>query len=87
MPVYKERAFELEASIVDQSRRPVPLIEPCEFKILLFTTEVPPKVMKINTNGDKIMRGTTEISVTVNSSKVHFRKIVIKEVTSHFRNG
>jgi hypothetical protein len=87
MPVYKERAFSLDANIVDRNLRFAPLADPCDFKIMLFTTEVPPKVMKINTSGDKIMRGTTEISLARNTYKVNFSKIVIKEVTSHFRNG
>jgi hypothetical protein len=64
-----------------------PLADPCDFKIMLFTTEVPPKAMKINTSGDKIMRGTTELSLARSAVKMHFTKIVIKEVTSHFRNG
>ena len=43
--------------------------------------------MKISTSGDKIMRGRTEISLLRNQFHVYFDRIVIKEVTSHFRNG
>jgi hypothetical protein len=87
MPVYKERAFALTINILDSQGEYAPLTEPCNFKIMLFTTEVPPKVMKVNTSGDKIMRGTSEISLSRNQYNLQFNKIVIKEVTSHFRNG
>jgi len=87
MPLYKERAFTLNANIKNTSNQFVPLQEPCDFNIMLFTTEVPPKIMKISTSGDKIMRGTTEISLSRNQFHVFFSRIVIKEVTSHFRNG
>jgi hypothetical protein len=66
MPVYKERAFSLEVHVVDSSEKYAPLIDPCDFKIMLFTTEAPPKVLKVNTSGDKIMRGTTEVSLARN---------------------
>jgi hypothetical protein len=64
--VYKERSFSLDVNIVDQHEKLAPLPEACDFKILLFTTEVPPKVMKVNTCGDKIMRGTTELNLSQN---------------------
>jgi hypothetical protein len=83
-PAYKERAFSLSARVVDMQGNPTALQQPTFFKIFLFTTESPPKMLKINTSGDKIMRGTIE---TESSNLVHFHKIVIKEVTSHFRNG
>lgn len=83
-PAYKERAFPLLAQIVDKDGNNATLPSSVFFKILLFTTESPPKLMKTNTGGDKIMRGTVEIETT---SALLFRKIVIKEVTSHFRNG
>ncbi|CAG9315568.1 unnamed protein product [Blepharisma stoltei] len=83
-PVFKERAFTLTAQIVDLQGNEVQLADHVQFKIMLFTSENPPKVLTINTSGDKIMRGTVEVE---SSSQIVFSKIVIKEVTSHFRNG
>ena len=83
-PAYKERAFSMMLEIVDNSNEKVSMPIPLHFKIMLFTTESPPKLLKVNTSGDKIMRGTIEVE---SSGVVFFRKIVIKEVTSHFRNG
>ena len=83
-PAYKERAFSLMLEVIDQNGIRANMPIPVNFKIMLYTTESPPKLMKVNTSGDKIMRGTVE---TESSGMVFFRKIVIKEVTSHFRNG
>jgi hypothetical protein len=70
--------------IVDGKGERVNMTAAINFKIMLFTTESPPKLMKVNTSGDKIMRGTVEVE---SNGVVLFRKIVVKEVTSHFRNG
>lgn len=83
-PAYKERAFQMVAQIVDKCGNKVTLPNMVSFAIMLFTTESPTKSLKLNTSGDKIMRGTTEVETT---SELLFRKVVIKEVTSHFRNG
>ncbi|CAG9321658.1 unnamed protein product [Blepharisma stoltei] len=83
-PAYKERAFQVVAQIVDAEGNKVTLPNMVSFNIMLFTTESPTKSLKVNTSGDKIMRGTTEVEAT---SELVFRKVVIKEVTSHFRNG
>lgn len=83
-PAFKEKAFSMILQIVDNEGQKVVLPNIVGFTIMLFTTESPPKLMKINTSGDKIMRGTSDAD---GNSTVLFRKIVIKEVTSHFRNG
>lgn len=83
-PAYKERAFSLMLEIVDKNEVKVNMPIPVNFKIMLFTTESPPKLLKVNTSGDKIMRGTVEVE---SNGVVLFKKIVIKEVTSHFRKG
>ena len=83
-PAYKERAFSLLLQIVDKNGGKATLANSASFSILLFTTESPPKLLKVNTSGDKVMRGTTDAD---GNSSIFFRKIVIKEVTSHFRNG
>ncbi|OMJ83396.1 hypothetical protein SteCoe_15661 [Stentor coeruleus] len=83
-PAFKEKAFSMLLKIVDNNGQNITLPTSTGFTIMLFTTESPPKLMKVNTSGDKIMRGTTDAD---GNSTVLFRKIVIKEVTSHFRNG
>lgn len=83
-PIYKERCFSVSLKIVDSSNNPVTLDKPMVFKILLYATENPPKLLTANTFGDRIMRGTLEIE---SSSEMVFKKLVIKEVTSRFRNG
>lgn len=83
-PAYKERGFSMLLQITDLEGEKTSILNNVGFSIMLFTTESPPKLMKVNTSGDKIMRGTIEADGT---STVFFRKIVIKEVTSHFRNG
>ena len=83
-PAYKERSFSLMLQIVNKMGEKVCLPESLNFKVLLFTTENPPKVIKINTSGDKILKGTTEAQ---GNSTIFFRKLAVKEVTSHFRNG
>ena len=83
-PAYKERAFSVLLHIVNAKGEKVTLPSSVAFTIMIFTTESPPKALKVNTSGDKIMRGTIE---SEGCSTVFFRKVVIKEVTSHFRNG
>ncbi|OMJ79465.1 hypothetical protein SteCoe_20522 [Stentor coeruleus] len=83
-PLYKERPFSISLKISDSSGNPVTLPKPIVFKAFLYTSESPPKLVTTNTSGDKSMRGTLEVESV---SNVLFRKIIIKEVTSHFRNG
>ncbi|OMJ75622.1 hypothetical protein SteCoe_25213 [Stentor coeruleus] len=83
-PAYKERAFSVVLNIVDSNGVKVRLRQNLVFKVMLFTADSPPKLLAINTSGDKIMRGTLEAE---GNSVVVFKKIIIKEVTSHFRNG
>lgn len=84
-PAYKERAFSLYATIVNSDTNS-PVHFPCSmnFKLMVFTAESPPKPLITNTSGDKIMRGTLD---SEGDSTIVFRKVIIKEVTSHFRNG
>mmetsp|Transcript_8679 Transcript_8679/g.8680 ORF Transcript_8679/g.8680 Transcript_8679/m.8680 type:complete len:113 (+) Transcript_8679:450-788(+) len=62
----------------------VKLSTPVHFKILLFSNENPPKLMEKTANGDKIMRGMVEVEA---DELVNYQKVVIKEVTSHYRQG
>ncbi|OMJ85979.1 hypothetical protein SteCoe_12614 [Stentor coeruleus] len=83
-PAYKERVFSLILNIVDLNGVKVHLQQNYVFKIMLYTADNPPKLLMINTSGVKIIRGTTEIE---GNSIVIFKKIVVNEVSSHFRNG
>ncbi|OMJ68145.1 hypothetical protein SteCoe_34483 [Stentor coeruleus] len=84
LPLYKERCFSVSINIVNSSGAKAVLPRPVLFKAFLYTTESPPKLVTTNTSGDKAMRGTLEVE---SDSHVLFKKIIIKEVTSHFRNG
>lgn len=84
MPAYKERSFSVLVNILDLNGNKVRLPNSVTFKIMLYTADSPPKNLSINTSGDKIMRGTLEVE---GNSVIFFKKIIIKEVTSHFRNG
>ncbi|OMJ65993.1 hypothetical protein SteCoe_37318 [Stentor coeruleus] len=83
-PAYKERTFSVLANIVDMNGNKVQLADCVKFKIMLYTADSPPKMLNLNTSGDKIMRGTLEVE---GSSSIFFKKVIVKEVTSHFRNG
>jgi hypothetical protein len=83
-PAFKEKAFSLLLQVIDCNEQPITLPSNSFFNVLLFTTESPPKALKTSMTGDKIIRGTTEVEA---SSSVLFKKIVIKEVSSHFRSG
>ncbi|OMJ72532.1 hypothetical protein SteCoe_29004 [Stentor coeruleus] len=83
-PAYKERSFSLFMQIVDTNGNKVILNENLDFSIQLFTMENPPKLLKINTSGDNILKGNI---IMQGNSTLMFRKIAIREVSSHFRNG
>lgn len=83
-PVYKERAFGLTAEVVDHTGGRVKGVA-FNCKLLLFSCERPAKLLRTNTSGDKVMHGSVEAQVT--DGLCHFPNIVIKEVTSHFKNG
>ena len=83
-PAFKEKAFSLLLQILDENGNPATLTSSTLFNVLLFTTESPPKALKTSMTGDKVIRGTTEVE---GNGSVLFKKIVIKEVSSHFRGG
>ena len=83
-PAYKERPFSLECQLCDLDGTAARLPQTILFKVSLYTTESPPKLLKNNTVGDKIMKGTTQSEST---GAIHFPKVTIKEVSSHFRNS
>jgi hypothetical protein len=83
-PAYKERAFSLTAEVIDHTGTRVSGVA-FSCKLLLFSCEQPAKLLRTNTSGDKVMHGSVEASVT--DGLCQFPNIVIKEVTSHFKNG
>ena len=83
-PAYKERAFSMLLQLIDADGKNAVLDKGVFCKILIFTKENPPKVIKINTVGDKILKGNTEVH---GNSRFFFRNIAIREVSSHFRDG
>lgn len=83
-PVYKERAFSLTAELTDMAGARVTHVS-FTCKLLLFSCEKPAKLLRTNTSGDKVMHGSVEAVVT--DGLCVFPNIVIKEVTSHFKNG
>ena len=83
-PAHKEKPFSIFLQIVDNELNRASLEEKTMFNVMLFTTENPPKILKTSMSGDKVIRGTVEVE---GNSSVLFKKIVIKEVSSHFRSG
>lgn len=83
-PAYKERAFSILFQVADLQGKPVTCEKKLNFKAELYNTENPPKLVKFNTAGEQIMRGTMEVEST---GTVLFRKIILKEVSSHFSKG
>lgn len=83
-PAYKERSFSLLIQIVDINGNKATMIENLDFVLQLYSMENPPKLVKVNTSGDIIIKGNAEVQ---SNSTVVFTKIAIKEVSSHFRNG
>lgn len=83
-PAYKERAFSILFQVTDLQGKQVTCEKKLNFKAELYNTENPPKLVKFNTAGESIMRGTMEVEST---GTVLFRKIILKEVSSHFSKG
>ena len=82
-PLSKERAFRLEARVLDMKGHPVTLPEPQLFQIVLFTSETTPKLLTVNRSGQHLLTGGTSHS----NGRVVFPKVVLNEVSSHFENG
>lgn len=83
--IYKERGFPLEVEVVDETGRRLEKLGNLNFNISLFTMENPPKVLKNNISGKKILRGSIE--ATCEEGLAVFNNIVINEVTSHYPNN
>ncbi|CAG9323833.1 unnamed protein product [Blepharisma stoltei] len=83
--IYKEKGFELRVFVADKNDIQIQIPNTQKFKVLLFSSENPPKLLKLNISGKKIIRGTTE-SVMYSDGFVYFSNVVINEVTSHYTN-
>ena len=83
--IYKEKGFNITANVLDSSGTKVNISGTHSFLIALFTVENPPKLLKTNISGKKILRGTTETIADQNST-IQFHNLVINEVTSHYPN-
>ncbi|OMJ83413.1 hypothetical protein SteCoe_15684 [Stentor coeruleus] len=83
-PVFKNKAFSIEIKIVDMEGNEKHLSEPVLFKVMLFTNEDHPNLITCNSSGERILRGKLEVE-----SQFHilFRKILLKEVSSHTPSG
>jgi hypothetical protein len=80
--IFKEKGFKLNVNVLDSAGLfPVPC--GTSFMVALFTVENPPKLLKYNISGKKILRGTTE-AVADSNGEICFQNIVINEVTSHY---
>ncbi|OMJ65992.1 hypothetical protein SteCoe_37317 [Stentor coeruleus] len=83
-PAYKDRAFPMMVRIVDNLNNEIKLQKREFFKIMLFAAERPLKPLILNKTGEKVVLGTLDAD---GDSSILFKKIIIKEVSSHFRNG
>ncbi|OMJ95674.1 hypothetical protein SteCoe_924 [Stentor coeruleus] len=84
MPAYKDRCFTVFARILDSNNNYASLITPTTFKLQMYTQENPPKLIETNTSGNLAIRGNIKVEST---SIIMLKKVVVNEVTSHFRNG
>lgn len=83
--VYKEKGFALSAFISDHEGQQVFPQGTLNFIVELFTVENPPKVLKVNISGKKILRGTVETGIE--NGEIRFSNVVVNEVTSHYPNN
>lgn len=83
-PAYKDRCFSISLNIIDSAKHLITLSETQSFKIFLYTTDNPPKLLTVNTSGDRIIRGINEVE---SNCHVLFKKVIINEVSSHYRQG
>jgi hypothetical protein len=81
--VYKEKGFSLTLKIQDSDLNLVEIKE--LFKVKLFSSENPPKYLKLNISSKKIIRGTVEACMD-SKRMVCFENVVINEVSSHYYN-
>lgn len=83
-PVYKDRFFSVTLQVLNPHGEIAVLPNEEIFTMMLFTCENEPKRIEISNSGEALLKGQTEF---LGNSLITFRRIVIKEVSSHFRNG
>ncbi|CAG9334358.1 unnamed protein product [Blepharisma stoltei] len=83
--IYKERGFSLVVSVRDKDGQYIFTTENQKFQVFVFSMDNPPKLLKLNISGKKILRGTIEASMS-EDRLITFANVVINEVTSHYVN-
>eukprot|EP01017_Pseudomicrothorax_dubius_P042150 TRINITY_DN683_c0_g1_i5.p1 TRINITY_DN683_c0_g1~~TRINITY_DN683_c0_g1_i5.p1 ORF type:complete len:381 (-),score=121.91 TRINITY_DN683_c0_g1_i5:156-1208(-) len=84
--LYRERNFRFDVSLVDlRTNETVGNLNKIPLSIAIYSSEVPPKLITVNTSGNKVVKGTVESDLVGGTAS--FDKVQINEVTSHFRNG
>lgn len=76
--------FEIVSSITGEKVKRLGQ-SPIFLRISLYTSENPPAEILLNKSGNKIFKGQTVREIE--NGVCNFRKLQIKEVSSHFRNG
>lgn len=83
--ILKEKGFKLSIGLIDANNNRVQIPNDFKFKVELFTTDTPSKLLESNIHGKKILRGSL-LAFTADNWTVNFNNIVINEVSSHYRN-
>ena len=83
--ILKEKGFKISIGLIDANNKKVQIPHDFKFKVELYTTDTPSKLLEFNIHGKKILRGTVT-AFTDDNWSVNFNNIVINEVSSHYRN-
>lgn len=83
VPIYKEKGFCMKLSIFDENNIKVPLTGSYLFSLSLFTLDSPPKLLKVNKSGKKILRGSVD-AYSDQTGSICFENVVVNEVSSHY---
>ena len=86
IPIYKEKGFCMKLSIFDENNIKVPLTGSYLFSLSLFTLDTPPKLLKVNKSGKKILRGSVD-AYSDQTGSICFDNVVVNEVSSHYPNN
>jgi hypothetical protein len=84
--LYRERNLRIDVDLISLATgEKVNNINKITMGIAIYSSEVPPKLIALNTSGNKVFKGLTENDMA--HGEVSFSRFQINEVTSHFRNG
>lgn len=79
-PAYKDKPFTLKGNIVDKDNNITVLLETMVFNAQLYRAEHPISPIESTKYNEKIITGNPVIET---SNIIYFRKLIIKEVSSH----